>query len=97
VDTKEWVWVIVQNKGQNEEMLGIQDSEQQTSFIPCFRDKEAGLRCEHHLKPFMAANSEFQAIRRIYLDRHAAENGYAVYVLNSDGQIIEKYTPQKSN
>ena len=41
----EWVWVVLQDPGENEQFLGQYDEEKKTSFIPTFLKKEEALQC----------------------------------------------------
>ena len=36
----QWVWVVIQNPGGNEQFLGQKDEDKGISFIPTFLEKE---------------------------------------------------------
>ena len=47
--TDQWVWVLVQNPGGNEQIVGQKDEQSGISFIPTFLEKEDAQRCYHFL------------------------------------------------
>ena len=45
----QWVWVLIQDPGNNEQIIGQHDAAGDISFIPAFLDKETALKCHHLL------------------------------------------------
>ena len=85
-----WVWVVVQDPGGNEQFLGQYDKEKDISFIPTFLEKEEALECLEHLTREEGQKYEVQAIQYEELTRNAFENGFALFILNGAGEILDK-------
>ena len=88
-----WVWVVVQDPGVDEQFLGQHDEEKDVSFIPIFLEKEDALQGINHLTRDEETRYEVQAIRYEHLTRDAAEHGFVLFILNNEGEILEKIMP----
>ena len=88
-----WVWVIVQNPGAHEQFLGQHYEDQNVSFIPAFFEKEDAQQCLIHMTTSKGANYEVQAVFFKELAEDAAKNDFMIFMLNADGEILEKITP----
>ena len=89
-----WVWVVAQDPGDNETLLGQQDDTNNVSFIPTFLEKGDAQTALERLIKEEGKKYEVQAIEYGLLTQHAVQNGFSVFILNGDGQIlqrIEKY------
>jgi hypothetical protein len=85
-----WVWVVIQDPGKNEVILGQMDDKKNISFIPTFQTKDEALMCLNLLSREPGATHEVQAILYEDLVQHASENKFAVIVLNGVGEVIEE-------
>ena len=85
-----WVWVVIQDPGKNEVILGQMDEKKSISFIPTFQTKEEGLMCLNLLSRQSGATHEVQAIMYEDLVQYASENKFAVILLNGVGEVIEE-------
>ena len=86
----QWVWVVVQDPGGNEEFLGQHDEERNESFIPTFLEKE---EAEKFLMIFPRKEGhkyEVQAILFEDLSLRATENRFMLFILKGSGEILEK-------
>ena len=92
-DEDQWVWVVVQDPGGNEQFLGQHDEQKDISFIPAFTDKEAAQQGYLNLIRDPGHKYEVQAILREELVKDAAAGGFSVYLLNDSGDILEKIKP----
>lgn len=88
-----WVWVVVQNPGADEQFLGQEYEDQNVSFIPAFFEKEDARQCLIHMTTNKGDKYEVQAILYNQLAQSAAENGFMIFILNADGEIMEKIEP----
>jgi len=88
-----WVWVLVQNPGGDEVIVGQHDDGADVSFIPAFNEKEDGQKSYHFLVRDKGKKDEFQAIILEDLKHHAADNGFEIFVLNDAGEVLEKIKP----
>ena len=88
-----WVWVAVQDPGGNEQILGQQDPESDVDFIPVFLEKEEAQQAFPHLSRKAGRAYEIQAIRFNDLARQARKNGFALFMVNGAGHILEKIHP----
>ncbi len=87
-----WVWVVIQDPGKNEEILGQQDEEEGISFIPAFQSKEEAFQCMNFLARKKEAKYEPQAILYEDLYKYISECGFKIFVLNGEGKLLEKIT-----
>jgi len=88
-----WLWVVVQNPGADEQFLGQEYQDQNVSFIPAFFEKEDARQCLIHMTTIKGNKYEAQAILYNQLLQSAAENGFMVFILNADGEILQKIKP----
>ncbi|MCF8050755.1 MAG: hypothetical protein K9L59_05925 [Desulfobacterales bacterium] len=93
IGRNDWLWVMVQNPGQAETIVGMHDEKGAISFIPMFREKDAALQCFLNLPRKAGKKYEAQAIIYEDLLRHAAENRFLLYLLDEDGKILKKVDP----
>ena len=89
----QWVWVVVQNPGGNEEFLGQRDEEKNVSFIPIWLEKEAAVQCMGFLAREKGLKYEAQAILYEELTPKAAEAGFKLFVLDASGKVLEQIAP----
>ena len=88
-----WIWVVVQNPGPNEQFLGQQYQDQNVSFIPAFFEKEDAQQCLVHMTTQKGDKHEVQAIFFNELVETAAKNNFKIFMLNAEGEILEKIEP----
>jgi hypothetical protein len=88
-----WIWVVVQDPGGNEQFLGQHDEESAISFIPAFYEKEAAEQCFLQLHRQKGLKYEIQAIFFDELSKNASKNGFLIFILNAEGEILEKIEP----
>lgn len=88
-----WIWVIVQDPGGNEQFLGQYDDKQEISFIPAFYEKDVAQQCQGKLITEKGKKYEAQAILFEELAKDAAQHGFAIFMLNADGEILEEISP----
>ncbi len=88
-----WVYVLVQNPGGAEQIVGQRDVESDIAFIPMFLDKDSALQGVVHMVKEKGKKFEIQAIIYEDLASYAAQGGFILFVLNAEGQIIEKRVP----
>lgn len=92
-DKDQWVWVVVQDPGGNEQFVGQHDEQEDISFIPVFADKEAGQQGLLSLTRQPGHKYEVQAILREELIKDAAAGGFMIFLLNESGDVLEKIKP----
>ena len=84
-----WKYVIVNDPGPNEHLLGLHDKEQDVDFIPTFQTREAANDCLSTLPRETGKKYEVQAIHVDDLDETARKNGFLVAMVDGDGNIIK--------
>ena len=92
-DQDQWVWVVVQDPGGNEQFLGQHDEQEDISFIPVFADKEAAQQGLLGLTRQPGHKYEVQAILREELLKDAAAGGFLIFLLNESGDVLKKINP----
>jgi hypothetical protein len=90
-----WVYVVVQNPGDNEQILGQQDAEKDASYIPTFLDKTSAQECFLNLVREKGQRYEIQAIIFGDLIRYASEGDFYLLMLDGSGEVLETYLPSK--
>lgn len=94
IDANTWVYVLIQNPGGNEQIVGQHDKESDTSFIPAFLGKEAAEQGVMFMPREKGHKYEIQAIIYEDLSRFALENKFLVFILDKDGKVKEKLAPE---
>lgn len=93
IDPHAWVYVAVQNPGNQETIIGQYDAETDIHFIPLFKDRDAAMQGILHLAKNQGQALEIQAIIYEDLINYAAQGGFLLFVLNGSGQILSKIAP----
>jgi hypothetical protein len=88
-----WVWVVVQDPGGDEQFFGQLDKEKNISFIPAFYQKEDAQQCFTQMYRQKGKKYEIQAIFYDELAKDAARNGFMIFILSADGEILQKIIP----
>jgi len=91
--TDQWVWVVVQDPGGKEQFLGQHDKLENISYIPVFRSKEEAQQCFMNMARQKNFKYEVQAIIFEELAKDAAANGFMIFLLNENGEILERTKP----
>ena len=89
-----WVYVLVQNPGGNEHIVGQHDGQNDISYIPIFMNKDSAMQGILHMAKEKGQKYEIQAIIYEDLERFAAKGGFIVFVVDDEGNVIEKRVPQ---
>ena len=89
-----WLWLVVEDPGENEQFLGQTDSENNISFIPAFLGKDEVLQGLHLLVRDKARKFEIQAIQYQDLAPKLVEEGFWLFVLSAEGEVLEKIEHQ---
>jgi hypothetical protein len=93
IQEDQWVWVVVQDPGGNEQFLGQRDETEGISFIPVWPEKEAALACLDLLARDKGIKYEVQAIQYETLAPKTAEAGFRLFVLDASGKVLEQIDP----
>ncbi len=89
----QWIYVVVQDPETNPQYLGQHDDQNNLSFIPIFLEKEDALMCINLMARDKNKKYEVQAVMYEELTEHAASGEFHIYVLNQNGEVIEKFNP----
>lgn len=93
IGKNDWLWVMIQDPGQTETVVGMHDEKGSISFIPMFRDKDTAMQCFLNLPRTAGKKYEAQAIIYEDLLLHAAQNRFLLYLLDGDGKVLQKVDP----
>ncbi len=88
-----WVYVVVQDPGENPQLLGQCDESGAVPFIPAFVNKAGAGKYLPLMDKAAGKTYEIEAMRLQSVLEHAGGNGFAVWVLEEDGSVIEKLPP----
>lgn len=89
IENTRWVFVMVQNTGTDEQILGQVDEEKQINFIPTFLSKESAQQAAMFIPKQKGKKIEIQAIIYEDLSRYANDNSFLIFILDEDGKIID--------
>jgi hypothetical protein len=93
INANSWVYIVVKNPGQEEQILGQKDAEHKVAFIPTFLDKDAAMQGVVNLPKAEGHKYEIQAIIYEDLARYAAEGQFLIFILDDQGHITDKRSP----
>jgi len=93
LDDATWIFVIVQDPGKNEQYFGLHDDKTDASYIPAFKSKDDAQSCLIHLPTQRGKKYEVQAFMFSDLSRDAFANNFLIFMLNEDGEIVDKIFP----
>ena len=85
-----WLYVVIQKKGVNEQIVGQTDTEQDLSYIPAFKSKEEAQQAMFHLQLEKKSKYEVQAVIYEDLASHAREGGFVIFLLDEEGKVLER-------
>ena len=88
-----WIWVVVQDPGGDEQFLGQHDEKKDVSFIPAFHEKDDAQQALGQLITEKGKKYEAQAVLFEELAKDAAQHGFMIFMLNTDGEILEEMAP----
>ena len=88
-----WIWVVVQDAGGNEQFVGQHNEETNVSFIPAFYQKEDAEQCLIHIPRQKGKKYEVQAVLFEDLSQDASKNGFNIFMLSAEGDILQKIVP----
>jgi hypothetical protein len=97
IDADKWVYVLIQNPGADDRIVGQMDTENDIAFIPTFMDKEAANQGVLHMAKEKGKKYEIQAIIFEDLEAYAANGRFILFVIDEDGKIIDKRAPYQSS
>ena len=93
IDAHAWVYVLVQNPGTDDNIVGQIDEEHDISLIPMFLDKDAASQGVLHMAKEKGKKYEIQAIIFEDLEKYALEGQSILFVIDNDGKVIDKRAP----
>lgn len=93
IEDSRWVYVVVQQSGENPQLLGQSDPNSPVPFIPAFLKKSAATKSLPLLAKAVDKTYEIEAMRLDAVTEYAGSNGFAVFVLEEDGRVIERLDP----
>jgi hypothetical protein len=92
IEDSRWVYVMVQNLGTEEQIVGQVDQEKEINFIPTFLNKEAAQQATVFIPKQKGKKIEIQAIIYEDLFRYAGDNNFLIFILDQNGEILSKPT-----
>ncbi len=90
MEPDQWVWVVVQDPGKEEQFLGQMDEHNQLSFVPAFLDKQAAESGMRRLALRPGHDYEVQAIQVGDLLQRVREHGFGVLLLSARGEVLQE-------
>jgi hypothetical protein len=97
ISATSWVYVLVQNPGGDEQIVGQRDTKGDIAFIPMFLDKDSAMQGVVHMVKEKGKKYEVQAIIYEDLAGYAVQGGFILMVLDGQGQVVDKLDPKSYN
>lgn len=95
---QDFVWVIVEIQGQEENFLGLNDTESGETFIPVTAEREEGLMLLGRLPgAVQGATRQVESIHQRRILEAAGAEGFAVYLVDQEGRFLKRLDPVKAN
>lgn len=88
-----WVWVIVMDPEAHPQYLGQQQEGAEVAFIPTFRSKEDAQQGLASMSLEKGRKIEIQAIMFDHLCGDAAASGFHLFIIDAEGNVVEKIAP----
>ncbi|MBW1765199.1 MAG: hypothetical protein JRJ23_10765 [Deltaproteobacteria bacterium] len=88
-----WVYVVIEEAGASEKILGQQADGKNSAFIPAFLEKEAAQISLGQFSIDRSKKYEVQAIIYEDLKTYAKSSGLMIFFLNQSGVILDKIMP----
>ena len=88
-----WVYVVIEEAGASEKILGQQADGENSAFIPAFLEKEAAQISLGQFSIDRSKKHEVQAIIYEDLKKYAKTSGLMIFFLNQSGVILDKIMP----
>lgn len=89
----EWVWVVFEKSGMDENLYALEDEKSGVKFIPVFQEKEDGVVVQAGFKKIAGAKYEVEAMRIELVAETARKNKMDIYILDGEGLVMERLTP----
>jgi len=90
ISDNSWVYIVIEEPGSNEKILGQLPDGDNNGFIPAFLEKEVA---QISLGKFALDSSkkyEIQSIIYEDLKKYAQSSGLMIFFLNNSGEILDK-------
>lgn len=94
--SNQWVWVIIQNPGGNEQILGQFEPDKAIAFVPAFKTKEDAQNGFLQIPRETGSAYEIQAIIVEDLFSYARDNRFLVFILDAAGGSSKNTTHRKT-
>ena len=95
---KNYVWVIVETVGQEDNFVGLNDTQSGETFIPVTADRDHALMLVGRLPAGpQGATRQVEAIHKDRLMEMAGAEGFAVYLVDQEGRLLQRLDPVKAN
>ena len=91
-----WIFVAIQDPGKNEHFLGLHHDQMDVAYIPAFLNKDDAQSCLINLPTKRGKKYEVQAVMYEDLAKDASKDGFLIFILDGDGNIIDKLLPDQS-
>ena len=92
-DKEKWIFVVIQNPGADEIVVGMHDQETGIDFIPAFKEKEEAAECFINMPREAGSRYEVQAMIVEDLDTYASKNNFMIFFLDKQGKILDRVKP----
>lgn len=93
IKADDWVYVVVQDPGKAETIVGQRDADHNIDFIPVFRTKDEAHQGVTQMVRTPGQVIEIQAILYEDVLHYASNGGFLLFILDGAGRILSKVSP----
>ncbi len=93
INADTWVYSIVKDPGEGEQLLGQHAAEADIAYIPIFLEKEQAVQGLFQLQVEKGTRCEVQAFIFSEVSQIAGDNGFLLYLLDASGNVLDKIAP----
>ncbi|CAO0820296.1 conserved hypothetical protein [Desulfarculales bacterium] len=91
-------WVIVESVGQEDNFVGLNDTQSGETFIPVTAEREQGLVLLGRLPAGpQGSTRRVEAIHQAWLMETAGPKGFAIYLVDQNGRMLKRLDAVKAN
>jgi hypothetical protein len=93
IKATDWVYVMIQNPGADERIVGQQDSQTGISYIPVFMDKDEAMQGAINIVKEKNKKYEIQAIILEDVQHYAAREKFDIFFIDAAGNVLDRLVP----
>ncbi len=95
INPTDWVYVLIQNPGADERMVGQHDAQTGLSYVPVFMDKDTAMQGVVHIAKEKYNKYEIQAIIFEDVCHFATREKFELFFIDAEGNVLDRWEPEE--